>query len=55
MANNVASQVPVNANLVLASNTLTDLRGSGLFITRANDVVVVSNQFTNTNSRAYRF
>jgi len=55
VANNVASQVPVNANLVLASNTLTDLRGSGLFITRANDVVVVSNQFTNTNSRAYRF
>jgi hypothetical protein len=45
----VASQVPVHANLVLHSNTFTDLRDPGLFITRPNDVVVVSNQFTNTN------
>jgi hypothetical protein len=49
VANNVASQVPVHANLVLASNTFTNLRSPGLFITRANDTVVVSNQFTNTN------
>src|ERR1700733_2984970 len=49
VANNVASQVPVHANLVLAANTFTNLRGPGLFITRANDVVVVNNQFTNTN------
>ncbi|WP_353070989.1 right-handed parallel beta-helix repeat-containing protein [Tunturiibacter gelidoferens] len=48
-ANNVTSQVPVHANLVLDSNTFTNLRGPGLFITRANDVVVVNNQFTNTN------
>jgi hypothetical protein len=45
----VASQVPVHANLVLFSNTFTDHRDPGLFITRPNDVVVVSNQFTNTN------
>lgn len=48
-ASNVTSQVPVHANLVLDSNTFTNLRGPGLFITRANDVVVVNNQFTNTN------
>jgi hypothetical protein len=48
-ANNVTSQVPVHANSVLDSNTFTNLRGPGLFITRANDVVVVNNQFTNTN------
>ncbi|MGA3093510.1 MAG: right-handed parallel beta-helix repeat-containing protein [Terriglobales bacterium] len=48
-ANNVTSQVPVHANLVLDSNTFTDLRGPGLFITRANDVVVVNDHFVNTN------
>jgi hypothetical protein len=48
-ANNVTSQVPVHANLVLDSNIFTNLRGPGLFITRANDVVVVNNQFINTN------
>jgi hypothetical protein len=48
-ASNVTSQVSVHANLVLDSNTFTNLRGPGLFITRANDVVVVNNQFTNTN------
>ena len=46
---NVTSQVPAHANLVLDGNTFTSLRGPGLFITRANDVVVVNNQFTNTN------
>src|SRR5580698_7579880 len=48
-ANIVTSQVPVHANLVFDSNTFTNLRGPGLFITRANDVAVVNNQFTNTN------
>ena len=48
-ASNVTSQTPVHANLVLDSNTFTNLRGPGLFITRANDVAVVNNQFTNTN------
>jgi len=48
-AKNVTSQAPVHANLVLDSNTFTNLRGPGLFITRANDVVAVNNQFTNTN------
>jgi hypothetical protein len=48
-ANNVTSQVPVHANLVLDSNTFTNLRGPGLFITRANNVVVVNNQLTDTN------
>ena len=48
-ANEANSQVPVHANLLLDSNTFTNLRGPGLFITRANDVVVVNNQFTNTN------
>ena len=48
-ANNVTSLVPVHANLILDSNTFSDLHGTGLFITRANDVVVINNQFTNTN------
>jgi hypothetical protein len=31
------------------SKSHSNLRNPGLFITRANDIVVVNNQFTNTN------
>jgi hypothetical protein len=41
-ADNSNSRIPVHANLVLDSNTFNKLRGRGLFIARANDVVVVS-------------
>jgi hypothetical protein len=54
-ANNVTSQVPAHANLVLDSNIFPNLRGPGLFITRANDAFVVNNQFTNTNLSRLQF
>lgn len=46
---NVKSLTPVHAGLIFDANTFSDLKGPGLFISRANDVVVVNNQFRNTN------
>jgi hypothetical protein len=46
---NVKSMIPVHEGLIFDANTFSDLRGPGLFISRANDVVVVNNQFKNTN------
>jgi hypothetical protein len=48
-ADNMKSPVPVHENLIFDGNKFTDLQGAGLFISRANDVVVVNNQFTNGN------
>jgi hypothetical protein len=45
----VKSLIPVHQNLIFDGNKFSDLQGPGLFISRANDVVVVNNQFTNTN------
>jgi hypothetical protein len=46
---NVKSLAPVHQGLIFDANTFSDLQGPGLFISRANDVVVVNNQFRNTN------
>lgn len=46
---NVTALSPVHAGLIFDANIFSDLRGPGLFISRANDVVVVNNQFRNTN------
>jgi hypothetical protein len=46
---NVKSMIPVHEGLIFDANTFSDLQGPGLFISRANDVVVVNNQFKNTN------
>lgn len=46
---NVKSMIPVHAGLIFDANTFSDLRGPGLCISRANDVVVVNNQFKGTN------
>lgn len=46
---NVKSLTPVHQGLIFDANTFSDLQGPGLFISRANDVVVVNNQFRNTN------
>ena len=48
-ADNVESLIPVHENLIFDANKFSDLRGPGLFISRANNVVVVDNQFNNTN------
>jgi Right handed beta helix region len=48
-ADNVEAVTPVHENLIFDSNTFSDLQGPGLFISRANDVVVVNNQLKNTN------
>jgi hypothetical protein len=48
-ADNVKSPIPVHENLIFDANTFSDLQGPGLFISRANGVVVVNNQFRNTN------
>jgi hypothetical protein len=40
---------PVHEGLIFDANVFSDLQGAGLFISRANDVVVVNNQFKNTN------
>lgn len=48
-ADNFNSLVPVHENLVFDGNTFSDLQGTGLFISRANGVVVVNNQFNRTN------
>jgi len=46
---NVKALSPVHQGLIFDTNTFSDLRGPGLFVSRANDVVVVNNQFRNTN------
>jgi hypothetical protein len=46
---NVKSMIPVHGGLIFDANTFSDLRGPGLFISRANGVVVVNNHFKNTN------
>jgi len=46
---NVKAMSPVHEGLIFDANIFSDLRGSGLFISRANGVVVVNNQFRNTN------
>jgi hypothetical protein len=48
-AANQASLIPAHANLVFDGNIFHNLQGPGLFISRANAVAVVNNQFTNTN------
>lgn len=48
-AENVKALSPVHEGLIFDANTFSDLRGPGLFISRANDVVVVNNRFRNTN------
>jgi Right handed beta helix region len=48
-ADNVVSSIPVHENLIFDSNDFSDLQGPGLFLTRANAVVVVNNHFKNTN------
>jgi hypothetical protein len=45
----VKSLTPVHEGLIFDANTFSDLQGPGLFISRANDVVVVNNQFRNIN------
>jgi hypothetical protein len=54
-AANATSTVPVHENLILDSNTFSDLQGPGLFVARANDVVVTNNRFTNTNLSRSKF
>jgi hypothetical protein len=46
---NVKALSPVHEGLIFDANIFSNLRGPGLFISRANDVVVVNNQFKNTN------
>lgn len=46
---NVKSMSPVHEGLIFDGNTFSDLQGPGLFISRANAVVVANNQFKNTN------
>ena len=46
---NVSSMTPVFESLLFDSNTFTNLQGPGLYLTRANAVAVVNNQFRNTN------
>ena len=48
-AKDANSRIPVHANLILDANVFTNLRGPGLFVTRANNVVVVNNKFVDTN------
>ena len=48
-ADNVESLIPVHENLIFDANKFSDLKGPGLFISRANDIVVVNNQFKDTN------
>ena len=48
-ADNVESLIPVHQNLIFDANKFSDLQGPGLFISRANDVVVVNDQFKSTN------
>jgi hypothetical protein len=45
----VKSLIPVHSGLIFEANTFSDLPGPGLFISRANAVVVVNNRFKNTN------
>lgn len=46
---NVTSMTPVFESLIFDSNTFTNLQGPGLYLSRANAVAVVNNQFKNTN------
>lgn len=46
---NVSSMTPVFESLIFDSNTFTNLQGPGLYLTRANAVAVINNQFRNTN------
>lgn len=46
---NVSSMTPVFEGLIFDSNSFTNLQGPGLYLTRANAVAVVNNQFRNTN------
>jgi hypothetical protein len=48
-AENTKSLPPVHEGLIFDANIFSNLRGPALFISRANDVVVVNNQFKNTN------
>jgi hypothetical protein len=48
-AENVKALSPVHEGLIFDGNTFSDLQGPGLFISRANAVVVTNNQFRNTN------
>lgn len=48
-ADNMKSQVPVHEGLIFDGNIFIDLQGTALFLSRANGVVVVNNQFKNTN------
>lgn len=48
-AQNAKSNVPVFEDLLFESNIFSDLPGPGLFISRANEVDLVGNEFVNTN------
>jgi hypothetical protein len=48
-AENAKSNTPAHQDLVLDSNSFSNLPGPGLFVSRANNVVLIGNQFTNTN------
>jgi parallel beta-helix repeat protein len=48
-ADNADSLTPVHENLIFDSNKFIDLQGPGLFVSRANNIVVTDNQFKNTN------
>lgn len=48
-AANQNSLIPVHENLLFDGNVFDNLQAAGLFISRANAIAVVNNQFTNTN------
>jgi hypothetical protein len=46
---NVNSMIPVFESLIFDNNTFTNLQRPGLYLSRANAVAVIDNQFENTN------
>jgi parallel beta-helix repeat protein len=48
-AGDIKSTKPVLENLIFDANTFSDLQGPGLFLSTANNIVLVNNQFINTN------
>jgi hypothetical protein len=45
----IKSPKPVQRNLIFNGNVFSDLQGSGLFLSMANNVVLANNRFVNTN------
>jgi hypothetical protein len=48
-ARNLASAKPVFEGLIIDSNIFTNLQGPGLYLSRADGVAVINNEFTNTD------